>query len=115
MPSAQLNPIPFCGTNFSAYYGPWLLRIHKLIQAGNYREATLLWYQIDPARKAFSGVPVSSNGLINRVTWKYQSWLQGCNGAPVPHPTARIHARDMAMLRRGLELSGLNPTRERPR
>jgi 4-hydroxy-tetrahydrodipicolinate synthase len=110
VPLAQVIPIPFCGTNFSAYYGPVLPRIHKLIQQHNFDEATRLWYQLDPARKAFAGVPVSSNGLINRVIWKYQSWLQGYNGGPIPHPTPRIYARDMTALRRGLQAAGLDPT-----
>ncbi|WP_042885469.1 dihydrodipicolinate synthase family protein [Cupriavidus necator] len=110
VPLAQVIPIPFCGTNYSAYYGPYLPRIHKLIQEGSFDEATGLWYQLDPARKAFAGVPMASSGLINRTIWKYQSWLQGYNGGPIPHPTPRIYSRDMAALRRGLEAAGLNPT-----
>jgi len=110
VPLAQVMPIPFCGTNFAAYYGPTLPRIHKLIQQSNYAEATRIWYQIDPARKAFGSVTVASNGLINRMMWKYQSWLQGYNGGPLPHPTARVYARDMIALRRGLQQAGLNPT-----
>jgi 4-hydroxy-tetrahydrodipicolinate synthase len=112
VPLAQVIPIPFCGTNYSAYYGPMLPRIHKLIQAGHFSEATELWYGMDPARKAFSNVPMASNGLINRMVWKYQSWLQGYNGGPIPHPTPRIYSRDMVILRRGLEAAGLNPTRD---
>lgn len=110
VPLAQVIPIPFCGTNYSAYYGPWLPRIHKLIQEGNYEEATQIWYRLDPARKAFGNVPMASNGLINRMMWKYQSWLQGYNGGPIPHPTPRVYARDMVILRRGQEAAGLNPT-----
>ncbi|HTP38954.1 MAG TPA: dihydrodipicolinate synthase family protein [Steroidobacteraceae bacterium] len=112
IPLAQLLDIPFCGTNFSAYYGPWLPRIHALIQERNFEEATQLYYKLDPARKAFSAVPNGSNGLTNRMMWKYQSWLQGYNGGPLPHPTPRVYARDMAVLRRGLEAAGLNPTRD---
>ena len=112
VPLAQVIPIPFCGTNYSAYYGPWLPRIHRLIQAGKHEEATQLWYTLDPARKAFSNVPMASNGLINRVVWKYQSWLQGYNGGPIPHPTPRIYSRDMVILRRGLEAAGLDPTKD---
>ena len=112
VPLAQVIPIPFCGTNFSAYYGPWLPRMHQLIQQKKFEEATQLWYKLDPARKAFSSVPVASNGLINRMMWKYQSWLQGYNGGPIPHPTPRVYSRDMIALRRGSELAGLNPTRD---
>jgi 4-hydroxy-tetrahydrodipicolinate synthase len=110
VPLSQVIPIPFCGTNYSAYYGPWLPRVHKLIQAGQYAEATQLWYQVDPARKAFAGLPIASSGLINRTIWKYQAWLQGYNGGPIPHPTPRLYARDMAVLRRGLEASGFKTT-----
>lgn len=110
VPLAQVIPIPFCGTNYSSYYGPWLPSVHKLIQAGKYDEATQAWYKVDPARKAFSGVPMAMSGLINRTIWKYQAWLQGYNGGPIPHPTPRLHARDMISLRRGLVAAGLTPT-----
>ena len=110
VPLAQVISIPFCGTNYSAYYGPWLPNVHKLIQAGKYDEATQEWYRVDPARKAFSGVPMAMSGMINRTIWKYQAWLQGYNGGPIPQPTPRLHGRDMAALRRGLEAAGLAPT-----
>ena len=110
IPLAQLIPIPFCGTNFAAYYGPWIPRIHRLLQDGRYDEATEAFYKLAPARAAFNGVPQGSNGLINRTMWKYESWLQGYNGGPLRHPTPRVYARDMAAMRRGQELSGLAPT-----
>ncbi|MCW3641213.1 dihydrodipicolinate synthase family protein [Burkholderia cenocepacia] len=112
VPLAQVMDIPFCGTNYSAYYGPLLPRIHKLIRAGQYDEATQLWYGKDPARKAFASLPMAANGLLNRMMWKYQGWLQGYNGGPLPHPTQRVFQRDMAVLRKGLEAAGLNPTRD---
>jgi len=110
IPLAQLMDIPFCGTNYSAYYGPLLPKIHKLIRDGNYDEATQLFYQMDPARKAFTNVPQAGGGLINRLLWKYEGWLQGYNGGPLRHPTGRVHAPMMAALRRGLEQAGLNPS-----
>jgi 4-hydroxy-tetrahydrodipicolinate synthase len=112
VPLSQVIPIPFCGTNYSAYYGPTLPRLHKLINEGRYDEATELWYRIDPARKAFGSLPIAANGLINRLMWKYEGWLQGYNGGPLPHPTQRIFDRDMAVLRRGLEAAGLAPTKD---
>ena len=39
-----------------------------------------------------------------------RGWLQGYNGGPLRHPTARVYSRDMVTLRRGLEASGLTPT-----
>jgi 4-hydroxy-tetrahydrodipicolinate synthase len=110
VPLAQVMDIPFCGTNYSAYYGPLLPRIHKLIRAGEYDQATQLWYKMDPARKAFASLPIASNGLLNRMLWKYQAWLQGYNGGTMPHPTQRVYQRDMTVLRKGLEAAGLNPT-----
>ncbi|SCW94405.1 4-hydroxy-tetrahydrodipicolinate synthase [Sphingobium faniae] len=110
VPLAQLIPVPYCGTNYSSYFGPWLPRVHALLQAGRYAEATAEWYKADPARKAAQAAPMSASGLINRMLWKYQGWLQGYNGGPLRHPTARIYAKDMTALRRGLELSGLEPT-----
>jgi 4-hydroxy-tetrahydrodipicolinate synthase len=110
VPLAQLIPIPFCGTNYSAYYGPWVPRMHKLIQDGNYDEATRIWYMLDPARRAFGALPIASAGLLNRMMWKYEGWLQGYNGGPIPHPTQRVYSRDMAMLRKGQELAGIDPT-----
>lgn len=110
VPLAQLIPIPFCGTNYSAYYGPTLPQVYRLIQEGRYDEATAIFYKLDAARKAFTSVPQASNGLINRMMWKYEGWLQGYNGGPLRHPTARVYQRDMIALRRGQEASGLNPT-----
>ena len=110
IPLAQLMDIPFCGTNYSAYYGPWLPRMHKMLREKRLDEVTQAWYRIDPARKAMNSVPVASNGLINRMIWKYQAWLQGYNGGPIPHPTPRLYQRDMVALRRGLEAAGFETT-----
>jgi len=112
IPLAQIIPVPFCGTNYSAYFGPYLPRMHKLIQAGDYDEATRLYYQIEPARRALSAVPQAGGGLINRMVWKYQSWLQGYNGGPLRHPTGRIYAREMTVLRRAQEAAGMIPTQD---
>ena len=112
IPLAQVIDVPFCGTNFSAYFGPTLPRIYNLIRAGKMAEATAEYYRIDPARKAFASVPQAGNGLINRMMWKYEAWLQGYNGGPLRHPTARVYQRDMLALRRGQEAAGLNPTTE---
>lgn len=110
VPLAQVIPIPFCGTNYSAYYGPWVPRMHALIQAGEYDEATAIWYKLDPARKAFAALPLAAGGLLNRMMWKYEGWLQGYNGGPLPHPTQRVYSRDMQLLRRGQEAAGIDPT-----
>jgi 4-hydroxy-tetrahydrodipicolinate synthase len=112
VPLSQIIPIPFCGTNYSAYYGPVLPKVFRLVQEGRFDEATAIFYKLDPARKAFGSVGNWSGGLINRTMWKYEGWLQGYNGGPLRHPTGRVYARDMVALRRGQEAAGLNPTRD---
>lgn len=110
IPLAQVIPIPFCGTNYGSYFGPVLPQVHRMIQDGDLEGATKVFYQLDPARKAFGAVPQFGNGMINRMMWKYEAWLQGYNGGPMRGPTARVYSRDMVTLRRGLEASGLSPT-----
>lgn len=112
IPLAQLIDVPFCGTNFSSYYGPLLPRIYIMVREGRYDEATAEYHRMEPARKAFGSVPQAGNGLINRMMWKYEGWLQGYNGGPLRHPTARVYQRDMIALRRGQEIAGLNPTKD---
>lgn len=110
IPLAQVMDIPFCGTNYSAFFGPWIPRAHKLIREGKFNEATEIYYKLDPMRKAVATVGFGGHALSNRLMWKYQSWLQGYNGGPIRHPTARVHGRDMAMLRNATQAAGLNPT-----
>ncbi|MFY9812137.1 dihydrodipicolinate synthase family protein [Aquabacterium sp.] len=110
IPLAQVLDIPFCGTNYSAFFGPWIPRAHKMIREGRYEEATALFYKLDPMRRAVSALGFGGQGLANRLLWKYQSWLQGYNGGPIRHPTARLYAKDMAMLRGATQAAGLNPT-----
>lgn len=110
IPLAQVMDIPFCGTNYSAFFGPWIPRAHKLIRESKYAEATEIYYKIDPMRKAVATVGFGGHALSNRLMWKYQSWLQGYNGGPIRHPTARVHGRDMVMLRNATQAAGLNPT-----
>lgn len=108
----QLIDIPFCGTNYSAFFGPTLPRAHKLIREKRFDEVTEIFYQIDPMRKAVGALGFGGHGLSNRLLWKYQAWLQGYNGGPIRHPTARVHAREMAMLRGATQAAGLTPTSE---
>lgn len=110
VPLAQIMPLQFSGTNYSAYFGSWLPDMHKLLMEKKFDEATQEWYRIDAARKAVISVGFGGGGLLNRMLWKYHGWLQGYNGGPLRGPTARVYAKDMATLRRGLEQAGLNPT-----
>lgn len=110
IPLAQVMDIPFCGTNYSAFFGPAIPQAHKLIRAGKYDEATELYYKLEPMRKAVASIGFGGHALSNRLMWKYQSWLQGYNGGPIRHPTARVHGRDMQVLRAATQAAGMNPT-----
>jgi 4-hydroxy-tetrahydrodipicolinate synthase len=106
----QLIDIPFCGTNYSAFFGPTIPRAHKLMQQGKFDEVTQIFYQIDPMRRAVGSIGFGGPGLASRLMWKYQAWLQGYNGGPIRHPQMRVYAKDMALLRNATKAAGLNPT-----
>ncbi len=110
IPLAQLIPIPFCGTNYGAYFGDTLPRIFDMIQDGRFDEATAAFHQLDPARKGFASVPNFSNGNINRMMWKAEGWLMGYNGGPIRQPHMRISAAQMGTLRAAAVKSGLDVT-----
>lgn len=107
---SQVLDVQFCGTNFTSFLGPAIPRIFKLIREGDFKKVSEEYYRIEPARRAFWSVPGFSAGLINRMMWKYQNWLQGYNGGPLRHPTPRVYANHMATLRHALERSGFDVT-----
>lgn len=109
---AQLVPVQFIGTSDTEYFGSMIPRIFKLIQDKRYDEATALYWQITPARKAraAAGTYSSQTHFLNRMLWKYQGWLNGFNGGPVRQPTMRINEATMNDLRQALVKSGITPT-----
>lgn len=114
IPLAQVVPIPLTATSDHEYYGPMIPRVFRQLEAREYDTATELFWQMHPARKAKAAASAQMHGgaFINRQGWKYQAWLQGYNGGPLRQPTQRIHDAQMNLLRKGLENSGLNPTRD---
>lgn len=112
VPLAQLVPIQFIGTSDAEYYGPMIPRIFKLLEAGDFDEATRLYWKLTPARKARAAANAYSAQamFLNRMVWKFEGWLNGFNGDPIRQPTMRISEATMNNLRAGLEKSGLAPT-----
>ena len=49
---AQMVPVQFSGTSNTEYFGPMIPRIFDLLQKGEFDEATKLYWQIQPARRA---------------------------------------------------------------
>jgi 4-hydroxy-tetrahydrodipicolinate synthase len=109
---SQILPIQFSATSNTEYYGPMIPRIFGLLRAGQYDEATTLHWQINPARKA-NGVAAATwagTGLINRLQWKYQAWLNGYNGGALRQSSMRLSDELMRVLRQGLVKSRLPVT-----
>lgn len=117
IPLAQLVPIPFSGTSNTEYFGPMIPRIHRLLQEGKFDEATKLYWQLHPARKAntAANANIPSTLFLHRMLWKFQGWLNGFNGGPVRQPTMRLNEGHMNMLRKGLTDSGLPVTKDHNR
>jgi 4-hydroxy-tetrahydrodipicolinate synthase len=112
IPLAQLVPIQFSGTSNTEYYGPMIPRIFGLLQEQKYDEASKLYWQIHPARRANAAAStyLAQTQFINRMIWKYQGWLNGFNGGSLRRPTMRISDAVMSQLRSGLTRSKLSPT-----
>jgi 4-hydroxy-tetrahydrodipicolinate synthase len=117
IPLAQVVPIQFSGTSNTEYFGPMIPKIHAMLQRGEFDEATKLYWQIHPARKANAAASgyVAQTHFLHRMLWKYQGWLQGFNGGPLRQPTMRLAEGQMNALRQGLKASGLAPTEEHTR
>jgi 4-hydroxy-tetrahydrodipicolinate synthase len=109
---AQMVPIKFTGTSNTHYFGSMIPNIFNLLQQGKFDEATKLYWQIAPARKAnqLANAATQSAHFLNRMVWNFQGWLQGFNGGPLRQPTMKIHESQMNTLRQGLEKAGLKPT-----
>jgi 4-hydroxy-tetrahydrodipicolinate synthase len=109
---STVMPIQLSATSDHEYYGPMIPRAMELLRNGKFDEASDLFWQLHPARKAKGGLAPSMHGgaFINRQMWKFQGWLQGYNGGPLRQPTQRIHDAQMNVLRKGLIDAGLEPS-----
>jgi len=76
---AQMVPVQFSGTSNTEYFGPMIPRIFDLLQKGEFDEATKLYWQIQPARRANQATSayMAQTSVLNRMQWKYQAWLNG--------------------------------------
>jgi len=108
IPLMAVCDFQYTGTSNTEYYGTSVPRMFELARAGDMDAAMELYWQIQPARAANAQI-TQTTGFINRMQWKFQGWLQGMNGGPLRQPTMKVPDRTMAILRRGLEESGLEP------
>lgn len=114
IPLAQLMPIQLSATSDHEYWGPMIPKVFNHLRAGEFDEATRIYWQLHPARKIKGLIAQQMHGghFLNRYVWKFQGWLQGYNGGPLRMPTQRIHDPQMIALRKGLIDAGLEPSME---
>lgn len=115
LPFAGLVPLQFMGTSNYECYGDAVLRMFDLVSNGEFNEMMEIYWQIHPARSAYRAVSATYTagaGIIHRMVWKYQAWLNGFNGGPLRQPTMKIRDVHMRQLRESLKRVGLNPTED---
>lgn len=113
IPLAQVVPIQYSATSNTEYFGPVIPHVYDLLQKGDFEEASRIYWQIHPARRANAAAStyIAQTNFIHRMQWKFQGWLNGFNGGPMRQPTMRMHDHQMNALRNGLIASGLEPER----
>jgi 4-hydroxy-tetrahydrodipicolinate synthase len=104
----------FMGTSNYELTGPVVPQMFKLLSdPATWDKGMELYWQIAPARRAHAAVCtplVANSGLVPRMHWKYQGWLNGYNGGPIRQPHMRISAGQMATLRNAAIAAGLDVT-----
>lgn len=104
----------FMGTSNYEVAGPVIPQMFQLLSdKATWEKGMELYWQIAPARRAHAAVCtplVANSGLVPRMHWKYQGWLNGYNGGPIRQPHMRISAAQMATLRNAAVASGLDVT-----
>jgi 4-hydroxy-tetrahydrodipicolinate synthase len=114
IPLMAVMEFQYSGTSNTQYYGNSVPRMFELARGGKMDEAMEIYWRIHPARQANAQVNAGNpwNLFINRMSWSFQGWLMGFNGGPLRQPTNKVPERFMAMLRKGLADSGLDPMRD---
>ena len=104
----------FMGTSNYEFVGPIVPRMFRLLSdRATWDGGMELYWQVAPARRAHAAICtplVANSGLIPRMHWKYQGWLNGYNGGPIRQPHMRVSAGQMATLRAAAVSSGLEVT-----
>lgn len=115
LPLCGLVPLQFMGTSNYEFYGGLMPKMFDLVKAGKFDEMMALYWQINPARVVQRSITASYSagaGILHRMVWKYQAWLNGFNGGPLRQPTMKIRDVHMRQLREALKRSGLAPTED---
>jgi 4-hydroxy-tetrahydrodipicolinate synthase len=102
----------FMGSSNYEYLADVPVRMFEMLHAGKLEEAMELYWQVHPARQAnaqLAAAYMPGTGLIHRLLWKYQYWLNGFNGGPIRQPHLRLTGPQRARAREGLVRAGIEP------
>jgi len=105
----DLFDVQWVGTNNFEYYGDRVPRIFDLLQSGKRAEALELYWQTHPAREVRGAVQSSYTGAnyVHRYLWKYQGWLNGYNGGPLPQPAMKVTSKQADAVIGGMKKAGI--------
>jgi len=111
IPLASFVPLQVIATSNTEYYSSSAPTMLALAQSGKTDDALNLLWQISPAWRANDSVAsIPAAHVVHRMAWKYQAWLAGFNGGPLPMPTNRLVLSEMRAFRRALVDAGLPVT-----
>lgn len=84
------------------------------LRSGDIREAQAIYWQITPARLAFTQLilPTLGLGLYNYNLWKYAQWLTGGSGGYVRVPCMKYYEHDKQLLLNAMLASGIKVREE---
>lgn len=97
--------------NFQSAEDPRAVRLFSLIRDGRMDEASALYWQMDPLRKAILSIalPSAQMGMYNFEQWKYCDELLGFTGGELRLPKLTLFGWQRAQLRQAMLASGLSP------
>lgn len=99
--------------NLQSAVDPRMVRMWELMHAGRMDEATDIYWQVDPLRKAILSIalPSAQMGMYNFEQWKYCDALLGFTGGELRLPKLTLFEWQRAQLRQAMIASGLQPVR----
>lgn len=97
--------------NLQTAANPRMVKMWELMCAGRMDEATAIYWQVDPLRKAILSIalPSAMMGMYNFEQWKYCDALLGLTGGELRMPKLTLFEWQRMQLRQAMMASGLQP------
>ncbi len=99
--------------NYQTAENPRAVRMFECIRAGRMEEASAIYWQTDPLRKAILSIalPSAQMGMYNFDQWKYCDELVGLTGGELRLPKLTLFDWQRAQLRQAMIATGLQPVK----